>query len=209
MKYAFWIAAALLSAPIANANSCFDCSGFRWGLSGSTGATYYHDAYAHDGQSILGRLSVNLQYEASESLRPGLELGVQNGNTMRLDTPKPIRDALGGEPVEILIKPMLDVLLTLQMFPFDNPGLFGFVKGGLAYRQLQVDRNEVNDLAKTSPELQVGLGYGMTDNSAFFVGYQRVFGHHPNYQINPATETGYLEAIPDQDSLLLGLSIVF
>ncbi|HFR9807935.1 TPA: hypothetical protein ACHYN4_000348 [Legionella pneumophila] len=209
MKIHYLFLGLALFSPLTQASNCFDCKGLRFGISGSTGATQYHHAYAHDGQSVLGRLSLEAQYDVSELLSTGLEIGVQNGNTMRLDTPKPTLDVLGGEPVGIVIKPLIDALLTLKVTPFDNPGVFGFVKGGLAYRQLQVDRNEVNDLAKTSAELQVGLGYGMSDNSAFFLGYQHVFGSNPNYQVNPVTETGYIEGIPSQDAILLGLTIVF
>lgn len=198
-----------LFTQTANANTCFDCNGLRWGFSGSIGATNYRQAYANDGQSILGRLSLNAQYDVTESLNVGLDIGVQNGNTMRLDIPKPVLDMLGGEPITVVIKPLLDALVTIKVTPFDNPGLFGFVKGGIAYRQLQVDRNEVNNLTKTNPELQVGLGYGVSDNGALFLGFQHVFGSNPNYQVNPLTETGYIKALPSQDSILMGLSILF
>lgn len=193
----------------ANANNCFDCNGLHLGVSGSIGATNYQQAYANDGQSILGRLSLNAQYDVTESLNVGLEIGVQNGNTMRLDIPKPELDMLGGEPVTVVIKPLLDVLGALKVTPFDNPGLFGFIKGGIAFRQLQVNRNEVNNLTKISPELQVGIGYGVKDNSSLFLGFQHVFGSNPNYQVNPLTETGYIEGLPSQDSILMGLTILF
>ena len=198
-----------LFVQAANANTCFDCNGFRLGVSGSIGATNYQQAYANDGQSILGRLSLNAQYDVTESLNIGLEIGVQNGNTMRLDIPKLELDMLGGEPVTVAIKPLLDALGTLKVTPFDNPGLFGFVKGGIAFRQLQVDRNEVNNLTKINPELQVGIGYGVKDNGTLFLSFQHVFGSNPNYQVNPLTETGYIEGLPSQDSILMGLSILF
>lgn len=194
---------------LSTATTCFDCNEFRFGVSGSMGASNYHETYANDGKSILGRLSLEVQHDVSESLSLGVEIGVQNGNTMRLNISKPILDVLGGEPVGVVIKPLLDVLATLKVTPFDNPGLFGFVKGGVAYRQLQVDRNEVNDLAKINPEIQVGLGYGMNDNAALFLVFQHVFGNNPNYQANPLTETGYIQGLPSQDSILMGLSILF
>ncbi|HAU0230588.1 TPA: hypothetical protein ACT9K7_001839 [Legionella pneumophila] len=205
--YVFLIVALLASQPAAS--NCFDCSNTRVSISGSTGVAFYNDAYARDGQSILGRLSLELQREFSESLSLGLEVGMQNGNTMRLDIPKPVLNTLGGEPVSVVVKPLLDALATLKITPFDNPGLFGFVKGGIAFRQLQVDRNEVNDLVRLNPELQAGLGYGLSDNGAFFVGYQHVFGKNPNYQVNPLTETGHIENLPSQHSILLGFSILF
>lgn len=209
MKLSYLLLSAFVFLPIANASNCFECNGLRFGISGSAGATRYNNVYSNDGKSILGRLSLETNYDVSESLSLGLEIGVQNGNTLRLNIPKPLLDILGGEPVSVVVKPLMDALITLKTMPFDNPGIFGFLKGGLAYRQLQVDRNEVNDLTKINPELQLGLGYGMTDNSALFIAYQHIFGSNPNYQINPLTETGHIENVPSQNSLFLGISILF
>ncbi|MFT4059286.1 MAG: outer membrane beta-barrel protein [Legionella sp.] len=190
------------------AKTCFDCSGFYWGISGSFGGTQYRDAYAQDGRSFVGRLSLEAQYAMSDLFHLGLESGVQNGNSMRLNIPKSTLDAMGGEPVHIHIKPFVDVLGTVKITPF-NSGFLSFVKAGVAYRHLQVDRNEVNDILRWTPELQAGLGYGFNDHSYFYIGYQHLFGHAVNYQINTETEQGTIENIPTQDAVLIGVSVLF
>ena len=200
---------ALLSVNVSGyAKTCFDCSPFYWGISGSFGATKYNDAYAKDGLSFIGRLSLEAQYALNDLAHLGLESGIQNGNSMRLNIPKSDLDILGGEPVHVAIKPIFDVLGTLKLTPFDS-GFFGYVKGGVAYRHLQVDRNEVNDVTQITPELQAGVGYGFTDNSYLFMGYQRLFGNAVNYQVDPILMQGHIENIPSQNSLLLGLSVLF
>lgn len=191
------------------ANACSNCDGLlSWGFSGSLGLSRYDFVYNHDGQSAIGRLSLNTQYNASDFFALGLEAGVQNGNTMRLDIPKPTLDLLGGEPVTIIVKPMVDLLVTAEVTPFDDVGFFGFIKGGVAYRQLQVDRNEVNDLSKTSPELQAGFGYKINDNLALHMEYQQIFGNNPYYQVNELSETATIANIPTQKAVLIGLTLI-
>jgi hypothetical protein len=164
--------------------------------------------YNNDGQSVIGRLSLNGQYAPSDFVAFGLEAGVQNGNTMRLDVPKESLDLLGGEPVSVLVKPMLDMLISMQVTPFEDVGFFSFIKGGMAYRQLQVDRNEVNDLSQISPELQAGLGYKINDYLAIHIEYQHVFGGDPYYQVNEFTQTATIANIPTQKAVLLGLTLI-
>lgn len=190
------------------AKTCFDCTPFYWGISGSFGAGFFNDAYGRDGNSFVGRLSLEAQYAVNDLFHLGLESGIQNGNTMRLAVPQETLDVLGGEPVHATIKPMVDILATLKWTPF-NSGLFGYVKGGVTYRYLQVDINEVNSLTKLTPELQTGIGYGFGERSYISLGYQHFFGKNPNYQVNPDTAKGWIENIPSQDAILLGVTVLF
>lgn len=195
---------------LGTAHACSDCDDLplRWGFSASLGATQYENVYHNDGQSALGRLSLESRYPFSDFGSIALEAGIQNGNTMRLDISQLTLDLLGGEPVSISVKPMIDVLVGLQIKPFDDIGFFGSIKGGIAYRQIQMYRNEINDLTKFSPELQVGLGYQINDNMAIHAHYQHVFGGNPNYQLNSALTGATLSNIPSQRSVLLGLTLI-
>lgn len=203
--FLLWLACFFTSL---HAKDCFDCAPFYWGISGSFGGTVYQNSYADDGKSALGRLALEAQYAVNDIIHLGLESGLQNGVRMRLAIPKPLLDILAGEPIHATIKPSIDLLATLKLTPFES-SVFGYAKGGIAFRQLQVDRNEVNDVSETTPELQVGIGYGFSDNSYLFVGYQHLFGHDINYQVDSLTERGHLDHIPGQDSLLIGVSILF
>lgn len=209
MKKIHLLFAALCFGYLNSANACSDCVGLlSWGFSGSLGITHYSYVYNNDGQSVIGRLGLNGQYALSDFVAFGLEAGVQNGNTMRLDISKESLDLLGGEPVSILVKPMVDMLVSMQVTPFEDEGFFSFIKGGMAYRQLQVDRNEVNDLFKISPELQAGLGYKISDYLAIHIEYQHVFGGDPYYQVNELTQTATIANIPTQKAVLLGLTLI-
>lgn len=189
--------------------ACSNCDmPLTWGFTGSLGMTQYDSVYSNDGQSVLGRLSLNTQYSVSPFVALGLEAGIQNGNTMRLDISKPILDELGGEPISITVKPLIDLLITAQITPFEDEAFFGFIKGGVAYRQAQVDRNEVNDLSQFRPELQAGIGYKLGDNLSLNIAYQHVFGSNPDYQVDAVTQTAHIANIPTQRALLLGLSIL-
>lgn len=200
---------ALLCVYLHPSYACSDCDmPLSWGFSGSLGLTHYDSVYNNDGQSVMGRLSLNTQYNLSSFFALGIDAGIQNGNTMRLDIPKSTLDELGGEPVSILVKPMIDILVTAQITPFEDERIFGFLKGGVAYRQAQVDRNEVNDLSQISPELQAGIGYKLNDNLALHIEYQQVFGGNPDYRVDSLTETARITNIPTQQAVLLGLSIL-
>lgn len=209
MKTINTLFAALGLGFISHATACTHCdSSLNFGFSGSMGITRYESAYRRDGQSTLGRLSLNGQYAFTDFFALGLEAGVQNGNTLRLNLSKSTLDSLGGEPVSILVKPLVDLLFTAQIIPFEDNGFFGFVKGGIAYRQAQVDRNEVNDLSKAVAEFQAGFGYKINDNLALQFGYQQIFGGHPNYQVNSLTECATIFNIPTQKGVLMGISLI-
>ena len=209
MKKIIIVLSLFCSGFFSSAQACLTCEmPLHFGISADMGFTQYSNVYHQDGQSVLGRLSLQTQYAPGDFFALGIEAGLQNGNTMRLNLPKSTLDLLGGEPVSIMVKPTIDLLGTLQVTPFDDFGLFGVLKGGVAFRQLQVDRNEVNDLSKTSPEFQAGLGYKINDNLAFHINYQQIFGGNPNYQVNPINETAAISNIPGQKTILLGLTLI-
>jgi len=209
MKKIIIVLSLFCAGFFSSAQACFTCDmPLHFGISADMGFTQYSNVYHQDGQSVLGRLSLQTQYSPSDFFALGIEAGLQNGNTMRLNLPKSTLDLLGGEPVSILVKPTIDLLGTIQVTPFDDFGLFGVLKGGVAFRQLQVVRNEINDLSKTSPEFQGGLGYKINDNMAFHINYQQIFGGDPNYLADPINETAVISNIPGQKTILLGLTLI-
>ena len=80
------------------------------------------------------------------------------------------------------------------------------MKGGLAFRTLQVDRLEINDVQASSPELQAGLAYRINEQSAITLSYQVLLGNKPELMVNSETETGFLHNIPTQQSVMIGFS---
>ena len=128
-------------------------AGSPWSLSGSLGMMQYNNVYGQDGETATGRFGLEYQLLHHDYFNLGLELGLQNGNFMRLAIPEETIKLIGGMPVEVQAKPMVDLLLTSEFFSDLTP-LYVLLKGGIAYRRLkQTFGDSLNDLAKFSPEV--------------------------------------------------------
>lgn len=180
-----------------------------WTVDGSFGLAFYPDMMHQDGQTSTSRFSLGRELLTQSGLWLGIEAGIQSGNTMRLVFPKEDIDALGGVPIEAQIKPMLDVLISLKTEPLNDFPLYAWVKGGAAFRQMQFDRESVNDLNHVSPEMQIGLGYQINEQAAITLGYQNIWGNHPTLIVNSIDDTGVINNIPSQQAVMLGFSFAF
>ena len=160
-----------------------------WSVIGSLGYTWYNNLYdggvgtypsaqlaIGDGQTALGRFAIARDFGAFKTVRFGAEVGVQNGNTARLNIPQETIDNLGGLLPQVTIKPMLDLLATASWQPSESTSVFGLLKAGIAYRRLQVnDRVTFNDVSEVAFELQAGLGMHISDRASLSLNYQGVF----------------------------------
>lgn len=174
-----------------------------WYLTASIGMQSVQYAQKGHGETAAGRLAFH--YMPIRYL--GLELGIQSGNTMRFIANKETIDILGGVGIEGQIKPIIDVLLTAQS-PTLSPSfpLYASAKAGMAYRQLQMDRESLNDISQTKPEFQVGLGYRLNPHLDISVMYQYMVGANPKIHADPLTESGLVSHIPAQQAVFLGLT---
>ena len=191
-----------------------------WSIIGGLGYTWYNNFYnggaaaddsaqaaIGDGQTALARFAIARDFGAFKTLRLGVEIGVQGGNTARLDIPQSTINDLGGLLPQVTIKPMLDLLATASWQPVESIPLFGLIKPGIAYRRLQVnDRVTFNDLSEVAFELQVGLGMHISDRAILSLNYQGILDNNTTYTINTSTLTGHISNIPRQNGLLLNLS---
>lgn len=190
-----------------------------WSFIGSLGYTWYNDFYdgstadlsaqeaIGDGQTALGRFAIARDLGALNTVRFGIELGVQSGNTARLDIPQSTIDELGGILPQVTIKPILDLLATASWQPVKSIPVYALIKPGIAYRRLQVnDRVTFNDLSEVAFELQAGLGMRISDRANLSLNYQGIFAGNTTYTINTTTFTGNISNIPMQNGLLLSLS---
>lgn len=174
-----------------------------WHISASLGmqsTEYVFDAHR---TTAVGRLA--FQYMPIEHI--GLELGVQSGNTMRFIADEETVYSLGGVGIEGTIKPMIDVLVAAKT-PLLSPSipLFASVKAGIAYRQLQMDRESLNELEQWKPELQAGLGYQVNQRLNMNVMYQYIAGARPKIQSHAETDSGHISNIPNQRAVFLELT---
>lgn len=180
-----------------------------WGVTGSIGYTHYENMYRGDGNTALGRFALERQLYAGNTLRWGLELGVQSGNSMRVAANQVDTDALGGLPIQSTVKPMLDLLVTLKTTPFLIDSIYAQVKGGAAYRRWQFEnRDSINDLTQFAGEVQAGLGVPVSANFDLSLSYQGVYGGNPNLVVNALNQTAHVSTIPIQHGVLLGLTWV-
>ena len=192
-----------------------------WSVVGGLGYTQYNFGYhgggsadpaaqasIGDGQTAFGRFAIARDLARLHTMHFGLELGVQSGNTMRLDIPQATLDLLAGVPVQANIKPMLDLLATATTEPLMSQyPVYGILKAGIAYRRMQInDRVTVNDLEQVGFELQVGLGAAITERARLALLYQGVFNGSTNFTVNTAADTGHVSNIPMQNGLLLALT---
>lgn len=180
-----------------------------WTVDGAFGMAFYPNMANHDGQSAMGRLSLGYALFSDIDAQLNLEAGIQSGNTMRLLLPKESIDVLGGLPIDAKMKPMLDILISAKVLPWSNSPMMMWLKGGITYRQLQLDRDSVPDLSQFSPEIQAGLGYQINQQAAIKLGYQYIFGKQSELIVNPLAEEGVLHHIPMQQALMLGVSFNF
>ena len=180
-----------------------------WTADASFGMAFSPGMTHNDGQTAVGRFSLGHAFLTKPYWQAGIEAGIQSGNTLRLALPKESIDVLGGVPISAEMKPLLDVLIGLKSEPMGSVPLVAWMKGGMALRQLQVDRVEVNDVRAFSPELQLGLGYRINERATVTIGYQTIWGKQPELTVNPQTETGVLRYIPTQQAVLIGFSFNF
>ena len=178
-----------------------------WSAILSLGYSEYQNMFQNDGQTELGRIAIGKELFTNNYIALGLELGIQNGNNMRLDIPQETLNELGGAPIQSTIKPMMDLLATVKTTTLSTSPFFALVKGGVGYRRWQFEnRNTVNDLAKFAGELQAGLGYSLNQSTSLSLLYQGIYGNNPNFTVDTVNFVGHVSSIPTQQGVLLSLS---
>lgn len=133
--------------------------------------------YNSDGEVAQGRFAIGAEAPKWRRVIFGGEVGIQSGNTMRLQASQSIIDSAGGLPIQTTLKPFIDVLGTIKWSFTENSSLALILKGGAAYRQLQLeDRTSSRDsLKRISGELQAGLSYQLNQRARLIGYYQRIF----------------------------------
>lgn len=189
-----------------------------WSVIGSLGYTWFNGAYdgglglisqpaIDDGQTALGRFAIARDLYDFQMFHLGAEIGVQNGNFMRLGLPVGSLDLVGGSPVQATVKPMLDLLATFSLQAPEITPFFGQAKLGMAYRRMQInDRFTFNDLSECSFEVQGGLGMFISERATLSLNYQGVISGRTIYPISTTAFTGRVTNIPTQNGILLSLA---
>lgn len=183
-------------------------TGVYMGLYGGYGDV--DGAYKNDGEVTEGRFALGYQFYNYDFLGFGAEVGVQSGNTMRLSASDAVIEAGGGLPVQATLKPLVDVLLTVKGALTTSMPVVVILKGGIAYRQLQLeDRSSHNDsLRKVNGEFQAGLGYPLTEHAMLTAYYQGIYSESDaGVSVDSTGNYTSISHIPTENSGFLGLEI--
>ncbi len=168
-------------------------------------------AVKQDGQMVQGRLALGVNGAEYYSAIVGGELGVESGNNIRLQANPNLIATAGGLPLQASLKTMADFLLTLKLRFSDHYPVLGIVKGGIAYRQLQLNNRDSSrdSLQKVSPELQLGLGISVSDHATISAFYQGIYsGNTAGAQLTSNNDVT-IRQIPTQQALFLGVDYSF
>lgn len=155
----------------------------------------------------IARLAIGNDMILTGDYMLGWELGLQNGNLIRLDIPKETLTTLGWLPVNTSLSPMLDLLITAKSDPLWNSSFFAQLKGGLAYRYWQIEPQQFKNLSQLAGEIQAGFGYPVNELAMLNLLYQGVFGSNASININMLNQTATISNIPSLHAVLLGLSV--
>lgn len=178
-----------------------------WSITASIGNGRYQGIYSRDGKSALGRLAVGNEMMLTGDYALGLEIGVQNGNHMRLNIPSQTLAIIEWIPIRTTLAPMLDLLVTAKSDPLAGSAFFAQLKGGVAYRHWQIKNRPVHALSQLAGEFQAGFGYPLTALASLSLLYQGVFGSDPNLHTNVFGNFSYPANIPALHGVLLGFSV--
>lgn len=201
------ISNAVCAMPIESPQANIDKSS-PWSFTASIGYTNFNDMYANEGQTALWRLAFDRKILNIKSFDIGAELGVQNGNSMRLNVSQADLDILGGAPVQTTVNPIIDLLATVTTQPFTGMPVFAQVKGGVAYRAWQFeDRTSINPPSSIAGEVQAGLGIFISKTTTLSILYQGIYGGSSNFVIDATNEIGQVSSVPIQNGVLLSMAI--
>lgn len=174
----------------------------------SGGYSVYKHVFSNDGASGLFRFSLGAQTSSRNDLNFGVEVGIQTGNRMRIDSGNAI-SAIGTAPVFLTIKPMYDILATLR-YDLSHRSIFLEMKGGASYSNGLVDSLTIPNKGELSPEIQAGFGIHLSAKVTILFYYQHIFnGEAQLINVNSSTGTARLSHLPTLQSGFVGLQMHF
>lgn len=129
----------------------------------------------------------------------GAEFGVETGKTMILQPHFP------NNPDDVRLTGTVNTFLDL-LGTYTIPVISKFqaiVKAGVAYRTIDFSHQELKEITKVDPEIQVGVSYAINDTSSVGITYQAIFGK----KIQIENPTDIPQGVPSEQVIFLGLSM--
>jgi hypothetical protein len=164
-------------------------------------------AYKNDGVSAFGRLAFGVDAGIWKRCGFGFEVAFQSGNTIRLETSDTLIAAAGGLPIQASLKPFIDFLASGKCRLIDSYPLYIFLKGGFAFRQLQLEErtSSRDQLNRVNGEIQAGFNYQLTSHGRISVSYQAIISSGSSGIKLSSSNDILLNHIPTQQGALFGV----
>lgn len=168
--------------------------------------------YKNDGNVAQGRFTLGIHAKQYQQWMLGGEIGVQSGNTMRLATSSTVIDPTTALLPQATLKPLLDLLFTVKGSILPDRPFYYMLKGGIAYRQLQLDDRTSTygvGLSNVAGEFQAGFGVNITKHVLLNAFYQGIYSNNnAGVYINNEGNTP-ISHIPTQQAGFLGVEYSF
>lgn len=184
-----------------------------WNLGVAIGYTHYQSNDIQQGRDAeLVRLSIGFVPVELSKLALGLELGLQTANDIEMMISPNI--PVGGVPLHASIKPMLDLMGTLQLSLNGAKTVFAILKGGVVYRRMHFTENTISNISRINPKLQAGFGFMVTQRIKLVTYYQGIYSSSVDLKEHVISQKAGLysqsvQNIPCQHSVLIGVEIKF
>ena len=131
---------------------------------------------------------------------------------MRLATSSSVLNSTTDLLAQAILKPITDLLFTVKGQIQPDKSLYYILKGGIAYRQLQLeDRTSTygDGLNKLAGEFQAGVGMSLTEHVQLNVFYQGIYSNtNAGVYLDSAGNTP-IAHIPTQQGGFLGIEYSF
>jgi len=179
-----------------------------WSTSLSIGYGSFSNMFQDDGRYALLKLGFGKGIFEYKSTLFGLELGVETGNTMRLDVSREILDQLGGLPFQSRVKPIIDLLGTARI-PVRDSGVSVLLKAGAALRTWQFDRCSADDRSVGDPEFQAGFAWTINKHIFTHLTGRVILGRKVTWFVDPSLDQLSISGMPNQYGILFGTTFLF
>jgi hypothetical protein len=176
-----------------------------WQISAGMGYNQTSEAASGEGKAATARIALGFNPVHWRDLTFGVELGVQKGEEFSVAMTKQQTAELGGQQLQSHIRPISDLLLTLQVPLNSSKTISLIMKGGVAYRQWHFDQySDFANKLQFNGELQAGLGVKISSRTKLVVYYQGIYSNG-SAGLNTIEGQRRLQNIPTQNSGFLSI----
>jgi hypothetical protein len=165
--------------------------------------------YSNNGQYAQYRFTFGVDGYRCPKWVIGFEAGVQSGTLAQASASQADISTAGGLNPEAYLTPLIDALAVIRWNFVKNYSLI--MKGGLAYRQLQLtDRYSSKDMIQyVYGEFQGGFGYQLTKHARIVALYQGIFSKNSLGLTLNSNNDFIVNHIPTQQAGLFGVEYHF